>query len=47
MAMMEDIIYKVLLNLRKAYCDLDRERFLDILVGYGIVPRTERILWIY
>ena len=36
-----------LLELRKAYDDLDREFCLDILAGYGLGPRTLRILRTY
>ena len=42
--MREEVLYKVFLNLRKAYDELDRERCMEILVGYGVGPRTERIL---
>ena len=35
-AMREDILYELLLDLRKAYDTLDRELCLDILVEYGI-----------
>ena len=42
--MREEVLYKVFLNLRKAYDELDRERCMEILMGYGVGPRTERIL---
>ena len=46
-SMMENVLYRVFFNLRKAYDTLDRERLPDILVGYGIVPLTERVLRLY
>ena len=39
-SMSKEVLYKVFLDLRMAYYYLDREWCLDILVGYGIVPRT-------
>ena len=45
--MREEILYEVLINLWKFYDDLYRERCMDILVGFGIGPRTERILRYY
>ena len=42
-----EVIYKFFLNLRNAYYSLNMESCLDILLRYGIGPRTERILWIY
>ena len=30
-----------------AYYALDRERYLDILTGYVVVPRNVRLLWRY
>ena len=47
MAMREDLLYEVFLNLQNAYDSLDRERCMDIIVGYGFGPRTERILQNY
>ena len=44
MLMREEILYEVLINLWKFYDDLYRERCMDILVGFGIGPRTESIL---
>ena len=43
----EEVLYSILINLRKAYDALDRDRCLDIMAGYGGGPRTLRILWIY
>ena len=45
--MREEILYEVLINLWKFYDDLYRERCMDILVGFGIGPRTERIIKYY
>ena len=45
--MIEEVIYNFFLDLQKAYENLYRERCLEILVGYGIGPRKERILRIY
>ena len=45
--MMETVLYSILLDLRKAYDALDRDRFLGILVGYGVGPRTLQILRTY
>ena len=33
--------------MRKAYNDLDRDHCIDILVGYGVGPRTLNILRTY
>ena len=45
--MKEGVLYKILFELRKAYDYLDREHCLEILVGYGIGPRTDMVLWFY
>ena len=45
--MIEEVIYNFFLDLQKAYENLYGERCLEILVGYGIGPRKERILRIY
>ena len=47
MAMREEVLYKVLLNLSKSYGALDMERCLEIIVGYGVGLQTERILRYY
>ena len=36
MAMMEEFLYEVFMDIRKAYDALYQERYMDILVGYGI-----------
>ena len=38
--MMETVLYSILLDLCKSYDDLDRDRCLGILTGYGVEPRT-------
>ena len=43
----ETFLHSIFLNLRKAYGSLDRERCLDILAGYGMVPRTLYIMCTY
>ena len=35
----EDVLHVILLDLHKAYNDLDRSRCLGILEGYGVSPR--------
>ena len=44
MAMREEVLYEVLIKIWKFYDDLYIERCMDILVGFGIGPRTERVL---
>ena len=39
-AMREALLLEVFLDLRKDYNALDRERALDLLSEYGVVPRT-------
>ena len=43
MKMSDEVLYKVFLELRKAYDALVRERCMDILVGYGVIPQKEKI----
>ena len=45
--MREKVLHAIFIDLRKAYDDLDRDRCLDILAGYGVGPRTLRILRTY
>ena len=40
-------MYTIFMDLHKAYDTLDRERFLEILEGYGMGTRSRRIIWIY
>ena len=44
MTMREEVLYEVFLNLRKAFNTLNREQCMNIIVGNGIGPRTERII---
>ena len=46
-AMREEAMYTIFMDLHKAYDTLDRERFLEILEGYGMGTRSRRIIWIY
>ena len=45
--MREEFLYKYLFDLRKDYDEIYRERCTEIIVGYGVGPRTERILRYY
>ena len=45
--MRETVICSILLDMCKAYDDLDRYQCLDILTGYGVGLRTIRILRTY
>ena len=42
--MREKVLYEIFLNLHKAYDALDRGRYLDIIVGYGVGPQAIRLL---
>ena len=46
-AMSNTVLHSVCLDLRKAYDALDRYRYIYILVGYGVGPKTLRILQTY
>ena len=46
-ALREEVLYVIFLYLHKAYDVLDRSRCLDILEGYGVGPRTRRLLQTY
>ena len=37
-------LYEIFVDLKKAYDAMDRERYLDILVAYGVGPKTIRLL---
>ena len=37
-------LFQVFLDVRKAYNLLDRERFLEVLRGYGMGPNMARLL---
>ena len=43
----EEVLYVIFLDLHKAYDALDRYSFLDILEGYGVCPRSRRLLQTY
>ena len=43
----EEVIYVIFLDLHKVYDALDRSKCLEILEGYGVGPRTRRILQAY
>ena len=43
----EEVLYMILLDLHKAYDALDRSGCLEILEGYGVVPRASRLLQTY
>ena len=42
-SMREEVLHNVFLDLHKVYNALDRDRYLNILTGYGVGPQT---LWI-
>ena len=43
-ALREEVMYVIFLDLRKAYDALDRSRCVEILEGYGIGPKSRRLL---
>ena len=43
-AMIEEVLYMIFLDIHKEHDALDRDRCLDILEGYGVGPRSCRIL---
>ena len=45
--MRETVLYSIFLDMRKAYYALYRDRCLDILVRYGVGPRTLHIMRTY
>ena len=46
-ALREEVLYMIFLDLYKAYDALDRSRCMDIMEGYGVGPRSRRILKTY
>ena len=44
MAMSEEFLYDILLDLHNSYYDLDREMFLELIEGYGVRPRDVHML---
>ena len=46
-ALSEEGLYVILLDLHKAYDDLDRSKYLEILECYGVGPRARTLLQIY
>ena len=46
-ALREEFLYVIFLDLHKAYNALDRSRCLYILEGYGMGPRARRLLQTY
>ena len=47
MSMIEEFMYAIFLDLHKAYDNLDRDIFLEILEGYGMGPQALCILRAY
>ena len=46
-ALREEVLYMILLDLHKAYDALERYRCLEILEGYGVGPRSRRLRQTY
>ena len=46
-ALREEVLYVIFLDLHKAYDDLDRSWCLEILEGYGVGPKSRRLLTNY
>ena len=46
-ALRETVLFKVFLELQKAYDTLDWDRCLEILAAYGVLPRVLRIIRTY
>ena len=46
-ALREEVLCSIFLDLHKAYDDLDSSRCLEILEGYGVGPRSRRLLRAY
>ena len=47
LALREEVLYVIFLDLNKAYDNLERSSCLDILEGYGVGPRACRIIQTY
>ena len=45
--MREMVFHSIFIDLIKSYNDIDKDHCLDILSGYGVGPRTLRILQTY
>ena len=45
--MREEVLYEVLMDLRKAYVALDRGICMEIMFAYGVGPRAEHLLCRY
>ena len=46
-SMREAVIYEIFLDLQKLYNTLDRDKRLEIIAAYGVVPRELFILQTY
>ena len=46
-ALREEVLYMIFLDLHKAYDALERSRCLEILGGYGVGPKSRRLLTSY
>ena len=46
-SMRTEILYAIFMDLHKAYDALDRERYLEILEGYGVGPWSRLIICSY
>ena len=46
-ALREEVLYVIVLDLHKAYDALDRSRCLEILEGYGVGPNARKLLQTY
>ena len=47
MSIREEVIYKIFLDINKAYDALDRDRCHNILTAYGVGPWDLRLLQSY
>ena len=45
--MREEVLYEILLDIHKAYYNLDRGLCIDIIAAYGVYPQALRLLWRY